>query len=104
MKKSRYQCRDCQHKYEDYIGDSCPECGSADLIMIGYATNDEGADAEQKLQKILEWVEEQEENAYTEAEAADRDKANYYDGYIEAWTEVARKLDREIRAGDTETD
>lgn len=34
MSKSKYQCRDCKHEYSDYIGDHCPECGGADVILI----------------------------------------------------------------------
>lgn len=32
----RYECRDCGNRYDDTIGDHCPECGGADVISIGH--------------------------------------------------------------------
>lgn len=40
MKKRKYECRDCGNEYVDRVGDHCPECGGADVILIGSADND----------------------------------------------------------------
>lgn len=32
--QSTYQCRNCKHEYDDYVGDHCPKCGSADVILV----------------------------------------------------------------------
>lgn len=35
MIQNTYECRDCGHEYTDRTGDHCPECGGADVILVG---------------------------------------------------------------------